>query len=107
MMINADELTIHTEARSCHSRGKHYHGRCYFRNQINNCKIICRREKFMTGKCIRATCYCMSKCEVRGAVRHVLHHLVARAEKVAAVVEMLEKVRVMASPELEQLQRTR
>lgn len=57
-----DELMVQTEARICYSKSKKFRGRCYFRNQISNCKTICKREKFTTGRCSRGGCFCSRKC---------------------------------------------
>ncbi|KAL3824644.1 hypothetical protein ACJIZ3_020673 [Penstemon smallii] len=57
------EFMINIEARRCHSKSRHYHGRCFFRNHIRNCKFICKEERFMSGECYRGTCYCSKKCD--------------------------------------------
>ncbi|GFP91668.1 hypothetical protein PHJA_001310800 [Phtheirospermum japonicum] len=67
---------IHTEARTCFSRSKRYNGMCFFRNQLNNCKIVCKHEAFTTGKCTHGTCYCSKKCGTSGghpSLRPPLH----------------------------------
>lgn len=57
---------VRVEARQCYSRSKAYHGRCFFKNQITNCREMCKEESFTTGRCIRGTCYCSETCDSPG-----------------------------------------
>ncbi|GFP99520.1 hypothetical protein PHJA_002096100 [Phtheirospermum japonicum] len=57
---------IHAEARICYTKSKLFSGKCFYKHQINNCKIACKLEKFTNGKCIHGTCYCSKKCGTTG-----------------------------------------
>ncbi|GER46975.1 defensin-like protein [Striga asiatica] len=66
VLLFTHKIMIQCEARSCYARSKQYHGACYFRNHINNCRTMCKDEAFTTGKCVHGSCLCSVKCETSG-----------------------------------------
>ncbi|KAL8040838.1 hypothetical protein ABFX02_10G125900 [Erythranthe guttata] len=62
LLLLTHELMVQSEARNCYSRSRAYHGRCFFRNHVSNCKQMCKEEQFTAGTCIRGTCYCSKTC---------------------------------------------
>lgn len=53
---------VQSEAKMCHTKSKKFRGRCFVKKQNYNCKLICKREHFITGQCSRGSCLCLKKC---------------------------------------------
>ncbi|KAL0316491.1 UNVERIFIED_CONTAM: hypothetical protein Sradi_5527300 [Sesamum radiatum] len=61
-LLMIHEVVILTEARICYSKSKQYRGICYFRSHASNCKSICKREKFISGRRHNRGCFCFKRC---------------------------------------------
>ncbi|GER27778.1 defensin-like protein [Striga asiatica] len=62
LVVVGEIMVVNSEGRICWAKSRKYQGLCYFKTQIVNCSLICKRERFNSGKCKGGRCYCWRRC---------------------------------------------